>query len=187
MATRTLIGDLNPKALPALRQSLDERMRREGRCRELVLSTLQPDDGEWQPEANGVWQTRIIRRPVKRREPTRADLAGALRESPGQPIPPVLIEYIITSFILETGPRKPGPKQPKRSTMLDVEIIAFYQHQLHKAKVRKRSDVISAPATRAKKRTAKKFGCSVRTIESIIKSRPPLSSSKSSVRSQKSS
>lgn len=178
MATRTAIGDLNPKAKDWMRRAIDEHARRNGRIRELVLRMLATRTPEaWTPENNGVWQSRAIRAmPARWTEPTREDLAAALLEAPGEPIPPALLDYVIKSYILETKPLKTGRKTPPRSTEQDVEIIAFYQRQQHKADRRKKAGVTSKPATRAKARTAKKFGISIRTLESIVSPLPLLKS-----------
>ena len=79
-----------------------------------------------------------------------------------------LLDYIVKTFILETQPRKTGPNVSTRSTWNDVAIIAFYEHQLDKANKRKKAGVTDVPASRAKAQTARKFGVSVRTIESLL-------------------
>jgi len=133
-ATRTLISDLNPRAVDEAR---DEDLRRQGRFRELVLRMLAPEaaaDEAWTPEANGVWQTRVIRRqPARRTEPTRADLAAAFRESP-DPVPEAIRDHIISRYLLETKPRKTGPKASRRTLWEEITISACYQRVLHVAR-----------------------------------------------------
>jgi hypothetical protein len=97
MVTRLAIGDLDPQVKDWMQRALDDGLRRDGRFRALVLRTLAPEE-EVQPEANGVWQTRIVRR--RRRhsqpdtEPTYADLDAAWREST-DPLPVTIRDYIL--------------------------------------------------------------------------------------------
>jgi hypothetical protein len=151
-----------------MRRVLDEDLRRQGRFRDLVRRMLAPEDATWQPEANGVWQTRVVRR-RRRTEPTRADLIAAVDESPA-PLPAPIFDYIMTRY-LKAQPRKTGPQQPTRSTWEDLDIIAHYQRALRKArKAHKRdgSPLTRAVKTRAKELTANAFSLSPRTIESIV-------------------
>jgi hypothetical protein len=113
------------------------------------------------PEREMQNRCRAIIREFASDEPTPKDLARALREAPGEPIPRALLDYVITRFVLQTVPRKQGRKT---ATPAAIAIIAFYRHQLHKA--RQRMD--AEPATRAKKFTAKKFGISVSTLEHLM-------------------
>lgn len=180
MVIRTAIADLNPKAKDWMQRAIDEHARRNGRIRELVLRMLATRTPEaWTPEANGIWQSRAIRAELARRsEPTLDDLAAALLEAPGEPIPPALLDY--TAKVLRGQPRKTGPKRPARTTWQDIAINAYYQRALHAA--REAHDADDSPATRDVKRraaqqAAKAFGLSVRTIESIVAPRPLLKSS----------
>jgi hypothetical protein len=170
MATRTRIDDLALEAKDWIERAADEHLRRHGRFRDLVLRMLAPDD-EVQPEVNGVWETRVIRTKRRVTEPSCEDIIAAYEES-SDPLPAPIVAYIVKHFV-KGLPRKTGPKLRVRSTWDDVMIIAFYQHQLHKAKLR----VIEKPATRAKERTAKKFHLSVRALETLIAERPLLKSS----------
>ena len=89
MVTRSAIGDLNPKAKDWMQRAIDEHARRNGRVRELVLRMATRTPEAWTPEANAIWQSRAIRaEPRSRSEPTLDDLAAALLEAPGEPIPP---------------------------------------------------------------------------------------------------
>lgn len=175
-ATRTLISDLNPKAQDWMQRAIDEHSRRHGRIRELVLRMLAAQiPEEWQPEANGVFQSRAVRIPRRQTEPTRDDLAAALLEAPGEPIPPALLDY--AAKVIREESCKPGPKTPRRSTWEDVAIIAYYQRALQHFCDAHEADGTPATRnvkTRAKAATAKAFDLKPRTIENLIAPRPLL-------------
>lgn len=174
-ATRTLISDMNPAATDWIARAMDEHSRRHGRIRELVLRMLAAQAPEpWQLEPDGVTVSRAIRIPRQHTEPTRDDLAAAMLESPGEPIPAILLNYIVTRYILKTTTIKRGRKPAAHSTWKGVEILAFYQHQLHKANQRKSFGITTDPATRAKAFTMKKFGIGKRDLENRIAPRPLL-------------
>ncbi len=171
---RSPVGDLPEATAGWLQRASDESLRRRGQYRALVIRMLSAEDHEWQPETNGIFQTRALRRRrTGRVEPTPLEIAAALRESPNEPIPPILINHVIRTYVLETAPRKTGPKRPPRTTGKEQAICAFYLHQLQKAKLREDAGRATA---RAKSFTAKKFRVSIRTIETIIAAaRPKLS------------
>ncbi len=170
---RIAVSDLDPKAVDWMQRAIDEHLRRNGQMRALVLRMLAPEEAPWEPEGNG-WSTRVVRAQSRRRgEPTGEDLAAALLESPGEPIPPVLLDY--AARVCKGQPRKTGPKARTRTTWEDIEIIVYYQRALRAAvKAHEADDSPSTRAvcTRAKTRTAKTFGLSVRTIEGIVAPRP---------------
>jgi len=174
MATRTATSDLDPKAVAWMQRATDEDLRHRGRFRDLVLRMLARDE-EAQPEANGVWQTRVICRSPSTRppEPTLDELAAAMCEPPGAPFPPVLVDYV--ARVLRGRPRKTGPHTPRRSTWDDLEIIIHYQQELRMAQAEHKAD--DSPATRKVKthataRTAKKYHLSPATIGRILAPRP---------------
>jgi hypothetical protein len=180
MVTRTAIADLNPKAKDWMQRAIDEHARRNGRIRELVLRMLATRTPEaWTPEANGVWQSRAIRaEPASWNEPTLDDVAAALLEAPGDPIPPALLDC--AAKVLRGQPRKTGPKEPARTTWQDIAIQVNYQRALRAA--REEHEAHDSPATRDVKRraaqqTARAFGLGVRTIETIVAPRSLLKSS----------
>jgi hypothetical protein len=158
MATRTALTNVDPTTTDWIRRASDESLRCEGRYRELVLRMIAPTH-EATDEGNG-WTTRVVR--AKEQEhPSRRDLEAAYDESL-DPLPPPIVAYIFRYYIGDM-PLKTGSKAA-RSTWHDLLILTFYRHQLHKAKSR----LIASPATRAKQRTAAKFGISVRTLEAIL-------------------
>ena len=157
----TAIGGLDPKTLEWLQCASDEHLRRHGRFRALVLRKLAPSD-ETTDEGNG-FVTRVVR--TKGRQPSREDLIAAYDESP-DPLPPPIVDYIVRHYV-KGMPLKTGSKTPK-TTEETVWIIAFYRHQLRKAESRAAAGLTSTPATRAKKRTAAKFGISVSTLEHLL-------------------
>lgn len=165
MAERIPIGAADPKAVHWIRQALDERDRRNGHFRALVLRMLAPKE-ETQGEENGVWVTRIVRTRDRRQEPSQEDLIAAWKESP-DPLPPAIVEFIMKRFV-QGLPRKSGSKTPKHSTWQMVMINAFYQHQLLKAKRRAAAGLTTDPAARAKERTVKKFGILKGSLRRII-------------------
>ena len=180
-ARRTATDDLNPKANERIQRMRIERLRKQGKFRELVLWLLgQPEP--WQREANNSFETRIVRVRPKWR-PTPEDLAGALRES-AEPLPEPIREYIIKRHLLQTTQVKPGPLGASRakadddrvlkfsrSTATDDRVLEFYVGEYltaldeHEAN---EGPETRAVATRAKMRTAQKFGISKSTVESIL-------------------
>lgn len=174
MATCTPITDLHPNKKERIQRARLETLREQGHYRELVLWLLGCPE-EWQPEANGVFQSRAVRAPLTRRiEPTPEDLAGALREESADPLPAPIRDYIITRYLLQTTPRKTGPQRATRSTGDDDRVFSFYVHALIHALDAHEAD--DSPETRdvktrAKDRTGKKFSIGPRTIDGIIAAR----------------
>jgi hypothetical protein len=180
MATRVTIKDgLRPETTDWLERGRLEHLREQGRYRDLALWMLGCEEA-WQPEANGVFQTRVVRvRPV-RREPTPEDLAEALREESPDRLPAPIREYIVTRYLLESTPRKTGPQRPTRSTGDDDRVFEVYTRlQIAALGVHEADD---SPATRnvktrTKDQTAKQFvGIKGRTIDTILASRRMLKS-----------
>ena len=165
MAKRTPLSDLGP-AKDWIERASYEDLRRRGCFRELILRLLAPAE-ETTIEASGVWETRVVRT-RKRIEPTREDIMAAFHESP-DPLPTPILDYVMTHYVSPQAlPLKTGRKTPTRSTWDTVLIIAFYQHQLQKARRRKQAGVTADPGTRAKERTAKKFHVSLSTLEHLL-------------------
>ncbi len=141
--------------------------------RALVLRLLAPAK-ETTEEANGVWTTTVVRQ-RRRRDPTLDDLAAALLDSPGEPIPPVLLDYLIKTFVLATRPQKTGRKTRTRTIAADIELIVFYQLRLlvHRDQHEADGTADTRDVTRrAVQDTAAAFDLSPRTIASIVKPRP---------------
>lgn len=164
MAKRRPTGGLHPNTAHFMERASDESLRRQGRFRDLVLRLLAPDE-ELRAEANGIWETRVVRT-RRRREPTREELVAAYEESPA-PLPAPIVDYIVQHYVKQL-PLKTGPKTTTRTTYQDVTIIAFYQHQLRKARLRQAAGVTASPVARAKARTAQKFGISISTLNGIL-------------------
>jgi hypothetical protein len=175
-AARTPVGDLRIETKDWIQRQRVEQLREEGRYRELVLWQLgQPEASD--PEANGIFETRAVRmRP--RAEPSQADLIAACNESTA-PVPQPIIDCI-----LKTQPRKRGPKGPMRSgddhvTKFDGQVLEFYARTYLEALAANEANErpeTRAVKTRAKQRTAKKFGISARTVEGIVAARRLLKS-----------
>jgi hypothetical protein len=164
---RTPTADLDPRASEWIQRASDEALRRQGRYRALVLHQLAPAE-ETTDEGNG-WQTRVVRT-RERIEPSREDLIAAYDESL-EPLPSPIVDHVFTHYV-KGLPRKRGPNAPRAySTWDEVLIVAYYQHQLTKAKLRAAAGLTSAPADRAKKRTARHFGISVSTLEKMLTTR----------------
>jgi hypothetical protein len=141
------IGDLDPKAVSRLQQGADEALRRDGRLRELVLRMLARGD-----------------------EPARDDLAAAVEEAPGAPVPKEVAAYA-ARVIRARLPLKPGRKAPPRATWEEIVIKAHFQRALQQAtKAHEEDDSprTGAVKARALKATATAFKISTRTIERII-------------------
>jgi hypothetical protein len=178
MAKRTPVGDIEPQTRDRDQRERIESWRRQGRYRDLVLWMLGCEEA-WQPEANGVWQTRAVRpRPVTAStgeaiEPTRADLVGALRETSIDPLPAPIREYIISRYLLQTKPLKTGSPRP-RPAADDDRVIDFYARAYLVALDAYEADespATRAVKTRAKDATANHFTISTRTIDDILNSR----------------
>lgn len=145
-AKRTLVSALDPKDRAWLIRATDEKFRRAGKIRELVDRLL----------ARGA-------------EPTLDDIVAALRDA--EPPSPALIEFVVK---LLTLPQRPGPKQPRRTTLQDLAIKAYYTYELDQAK---RAHEANSRRSRAfadvaKRSTAKAFRISKRTVERVVALRP---------------
>jgi hypothetical protein len=130
LVSRIPLGDLDPKAKDWIARASDEYLRRHGRFRDLVLRMLAPDE-EIALEANGVWQTRVVR--TKRRAaPTRADLSAAYDESP-DPLPAPIVDYIVTHDVKGLPAR--------RATSADaLDVEGGHDHRLLSASARQSCD-----------------------------------------------
>jgi len=148
--TRTLVADLHPNARAWLIRATDERLRQEGRILELVLRMLARGDHS-----------------------TREDLTAAALQA-DEPVPTALKDYVFEVF---KRPQRPGPKRPRRTTLEDLAITAYYQYELdharlaHEADSRQPSNVkdVAARAT-ARAFTNDKRAISERTVERIVAS-----------------
>jgi len=152
---------LDPRAWDWIVRAQEDRCREMGRIRELVTRQL-----------------------ARRAEPTRQDLADALKESPGAPIPQPLIDYA-AELIRDNLPRKPGRKSPPRSTWTNLMIRGYYVSQLERArrnharqKDRDERARLRPVKQLAAERTAQAFGLSLRTVERIVLPRTLLRSPK---------
>jgi hypothetical protein len=164
MSKRIPVGDFHPATNDWMERASEEYLRRHGRFRELILRMLAP--AEETTEANGVI-TRVVRH-RRRVEPSREDLIAAYHESP-DPLPTPILDYVMAHYVSPQAlPLKTGRKTKTRSTWDTIMIIAFYRHQLQKARRRKQAGVTANPATRAKERTAKKFNISLSTLEHLL-------------------
>lgn len=145
----TMVTDLHPKDRAWLIRAAAERLRRQGRIRDLVVGML-----------------------TRGEEPTLDDLASAIQEIPDAPIPRVLVDYV--AKVLRGQPRRPGPKKPKRTTSGDLAIRAYYQSELERAQCAREVEDRHArgAANVAKRATATAFGISKRTVERVLALRP---------------
>jgi hypothetical protein len=144
-AKRTLLTGLHPKDRAWLIRATAETLRRQGRIQALVVRMLE-----------------------RHEEPTLDDLAAAIQETPDAPIPRMLVDCV--AKVLRGQPRRPGPKDPKRTTWADLAIRAYYQYEMEQA--RHAHDVDNrksrAFAEVAKRATAKAFGIGERTVERVV-------------------
>jgi hypothetical protein len=144
-AKRTMLTNLHPNARAWLIRMTDEKLRREGRILELVLRML--ERGE---------------------HPTHADLHNAAVQA-DEPVPTALKDHVFEVF---KRPQRPGPKHPRRNTLEDLAIKAYYQYELdyarrtHEADSRQPANVKDVAATI----TARAFKTSKRTVERIVAS-----------------
>ncbi len=176
MAMRTAINDLHPMTTDRIQRARVEALRAQGRHRELVLWLLRCPE-PWCLEVNGKFQTRAVRMRPALHEPTRDDLAGALRDE--SPLPAPIRDYIITRYLLQTTPIKTGRKTPTRSTADDDRVLDVYSRAYLKALDAYEADE-SAETRDVKRRaaqaTANECGISPRTIDGILASRRILKS-----------
>src|SRR5258706_10691292 len=108
-AKRTMLADFHPKDQAWLIRATDENLRQRGHIQELVVRML-----------------------ARREEPTPDELAAAIQETPDAPIPRMLADRV--AKVLRGQPRRPGPKQPKRSTGADLAIRAYYLYEVESAR-----------------------------------------------------
>ena len=156
-AEMRMLTDFHPKDRAWLMRVTDEKLRQHGHIQDLVVRMLE-----------------------RREEPTLDDLAAAIQETPDAPIPKVLLDCV--ARVLRGQPRRPGPKEPKRTTRADLAIRAFYQYELEQARHAHEVDNrrSGAVADVAKRATAKAFGIGQRTVERVValrlspRKRPPV-------------
>jgi hypothetical protein len=151
-AKRTAVADLHPRTVQWLTRALDEKLRAKGHLRELCLRLLARGD-----------------------DPTNDDLAAALEESPDEPLPRELLEYLV-AVLRGRVQRKSGPKAPARSTEEDILIHHFYHFLIEEFTRNKRRCPYEhrRPHRAAAEYISKALGpgYSVRTIQRIVAPRP---------------
>jgi len=152
-AKRTMLVDIPTEDLSWMIRGTDEQLRRQGQIQTLVVRTL-----------------------TRGKEVSLSDLAAAIQETPGAPVPSVLLDYV--AKVLRSQPRRPGPKERTRTTWEDLAIQAYYQYELGRARqaYEANSRRPRALADVAKRKTAAAFGISKRTVERVLALGPKASS-----------
>lgn len=151
-ARRIAVADLHPRAIEWLTRALEERLRRQGKFRELCLRMVARGD-----------------------DPADEDLAAALEDP--QPPPRELLDYVAS--LLRGQWRKPGRKPP-RTTAEDLYIQSYYHLKVEELRAHfERQRQKRAPIKRrAAAETAAHFGISPRTVERIVSPLPLTKTSK---------
>jgi hypothetical protein len=138
------LGDVDPSALAYLSRAAEDRLRAQGRIRELVLHVL----------ARGA-------------EPSLPDVEAALREAQGEPVPAEVLDYACQ--VLRGLPRRPGRRGPTLTTFGELVVRAFHQRALANAQDAEVNVLRRAGA--ADRKTATKFNLSARTVQRIVRPR----------------
>lgn len=105
-------------------------------------------------------------------EPSREDIARALRQRPPKhEAEAALVDYVISRYVLMTTPLKAGRKASQRRSLRDEgKIIVYYLTRLELARGTRESNS-RAPrniTTIALRETAQAFGVSTKTVRRIV-------------------
>jgi len=144
----TFVADLHPRAVEWLTRALDEKQRKSGNMRKLVLGIL-----------------------ARGEDPTDEDLAAALEEAPHEPLPQELSGYL-AGVLRHRVWRKSGRKAPPRTTAEDLFIQSYYHLAVEELQERFAHQKRAAIRRMAKEKTADSLGLSVRTVERVVRPRP---------------
>ena len=104
-----MLNDFHPKDRAWLTRATDEKLRQQGRIQDLVVGMLKRGE-----------------------EPTLDDLAAAIQKTADASVPMVLADCVAKA--LRGQPRRPGPKEPKRTTWGDLAIRTYYQYEPEQAR-----------------------------------------------------
>lgn len=114
-------------------------------------------------------QSRYIRKVViatieRGDDPAREDLAAALEDIPGEPIPRVLIDYVRRAYVLGT-PRRTGPVAGRNTKVRDNLVRSFYRMVERELRQSEQSNEVKRLAVH---QTAVVHRISTRTVQRII-------------------